>query len=141
MTWTPGLIHGDFHFANVLISRNEGRVAAVVDWELSTIGDPLLDLGHLLATWPDPASGTTTMLSLPGLPTREEIVARYAEGSTRDVEAVGWYQVLACYRLGIILEGTHARACAGQAPRETGDRLHAMTVGLFEQALRLVRAG
>jgi aminoglycoside phosphotransferase (APT) family kinase protein len=141
MTWTPGLIHGDFHFANVLISRTEGRVAAIVDWELSTIGDPLLDLGHLLATWPDPASGTTTMLNLPGLPTRDAIVARYADGSTRDVGAVGWYQVLACYRLGIILEGTHARACAGQAPRETGDRLHAMTVGLFEQALRLVHAG
>ena len=51
-----GLIHGDFHFANVLISRTEGRVAAIVDWELTTIGDPLLDLGHLLSSWPRPAA-------------------------------------------------------------------------------------
>lgn len=138
--WTPGLIHGDFHFANVLISRTEGTVAAIVDWELATIGDPLLDLGHLLATWPDPASGRTTMLALPGLPSRQEVIDRYAAGSARDVAAVGWYQVLACYRLGIILEGTHVRACAGQAPKETGDALHAMTVGLFEQALRLIDA-
>jgi aminoglycoside phosphotransferase (APT) family kinase protein len=137
-SWTPGLIHGDFHFANVLIARDEGRVAAVVDWELTTIGDPLLDLGHLLATWPDPVTGSTAMLVLPGLPSREELIGRYAAGSTRDVSAVGWYQVLACYRLGIILEGTHARAGAGQAAKETGDRLHAMTVGLFEQALRLI---
>ncbi|MDQ3106906.1 MAG: phosphotransferase family protein, partial [Actinomycetota bacterium] len=53
-SWTPGLIHGDFHFANVLVRHDVGALAAVVDWELATIGDPLLDLGHLLATWPSP---------------------------------------------------------------------------------------
>ena len=72
------------------------------------------------------------------LPSTDEVVARYASGSTRDVSAVGWYHVLACYRLGIILEGTNARADAGQAPRETGDLLHAHTVSLFEQALELI---
>ncbi len=51
---------------------------------------------------------------------------------------IGWYAVLACYKLGIILEGTHARACAGKAPKETGDMLHASTVGLFERALRRI---
>ena len=64
--------------------------------------------------------------------------AQYAKGSVRDLSAVGWYQVLACYRLGIILEGTNARADAGQAPREIGDLLHAHTVSLFEQALSLI---
>ncbi len=82
------------------------------------------------------ASGT---LALPGLPTAAEVVDRYADGSDRDLSALDWYQVLACYRLGIILEGTNARACAGKAPRETGDLLHAITVGLFEQALTLIR--
>ncbi len=63
------------------------------------------------------------------------VVARYAEGSTRDLSAIEWYAVLACYKLGIILEGTHARAFAGKAPKETGDMLHASTVGLFNRAL------
>jgi aminoglycoside phosphotransferase (APT) family kinase protein len=139
--WTPGLIHGDFHFANVLIRRDAGAVAAIVDWELATIGDPLLDLGHLLATWPGPGSP----MSVPGgadggLPNRDEVVDRYAQGTERPLDAVDWYQVLACYRLGIILEGTHARAAAGLAPKEIGELLHAHTVALFEQAHRLIDA-
>lgn len=60
---------------------------------------------------------------------------RYAERSDRDLSAVAWYEVLACYKLGLILEGTHARAFAGLAPKETGDQLHASTVGLFRRAL------
>ena len=63
---------------------------------------------------------------------------RYAERSDRDLSAVAWYEVLACYKLGIILEGTHARASAGLAPRETGDRLHASTLSLFERAVRRI---
>ncbi|HVF31569.1 MAG TPA: phosphotransferase family protein [Acidimicrobiales bacterium] len=137
-SWTPGLIHGDFHFANVLVRRDGGRLAAIVDWELATIGDPLLDLGHLLCTWP--GSGSPIAVPGTGLPTRDEVVARYAAGSARSVDHVDWYQVLACYRLGIILEGTHARAAAGQAPEEVGDLLHAHTVSLFEQAHRLIDA-
>ncbi len=60
--------------------------------------------------------------------------ARYAERSDRDLAAVAWYEVLACYKLGIILEGTYARAFAGLAPKETGDQLHASTPGLFQRA-------
>ena len=122
----------------------------MVDWELVTIGDPLLDLGHLLCTWPKqravpPAPGDAGAIATevvgvnaPGLPTPDEVIAQYAKGSARDLAALGWYRVLACYRLGLILEGTHARACAGLAPKETGDRLHASTVGLLEQALELI---
>jgi aminoglycoside phosphotransferase (APT) family kinase protein len=140
-SWTPGIIHGDFHFANVLVRRDAPDLAAIVDWELATIGDPLLDLGHLFAVWPRPGGvGAGSIGELAGLPTREEVAARYAQGSTRDVSAIDWYEVLACYRLGIILEGTHARACAGQAPKEIGDLLHATTLALFEQALGVVRA-
>jgi len=139
-SWTPGVIHGDFHFANVLIAPDRGAVAAIVDWELATIGDPLLDLGHLLATWP--AGGSTVIggLSAVALPSPDEVIQRYALGSCRDMSNIGWYHVLACYRLGIILEGTHARAQAGQAPRLVGDRLHAHAISLFEQALGLIGA-
>lgn len=135
----PGIIHGDFHFGNVLIRHDRPQLAAIVDWELVTIGDPLLDLGHLLATWPRAdGEGIGVGAAAPGLPTPDEVIARYAAQSPRSLHHLDWYRVLACYRLGLILEGTHARACAGLAPKETGDLLHAHTVSLLEQALTLI---
>lgn len=132
-----GVMHGDFHFANVLMRRDRPALAAVVDWELVTLGDPLLDLGHLLATWPT-TDGPGVTLSASGLPSHDEVIARYGAASGRDLGELPWYRVLACYRLGLILEGTHARACAGMAPKEIGDQLHAHTVSLLEQALTLI---
>ena len=135
-TYRPGIIHGDFHLANVLFRHDGPELAAVVDWELTTIGDPLIDLGWLLATWPDPdAPGPPAQVADGGFPTPAELVEHYGTCSDRDLDTVDWFAVLACYKLGIILEGTHARAFAGQAPEATGDLLHAMTVGLFERAL------
>ncbi|HEX6130590.1 MAG TPA: phosphotransferase family protein, partial [Actinomycetota bacterium] len=84
--------------------------------------------------------GAAAVGHVDGLPAPEELIARYREHSTRDVDAIEWYAVLACYKLGIILEGTHARACAGKADRATGDVLHATTVGLFERALGWIGA-
>ena len=136
-TFEPGIIHGDLHFANVLVRDDAPQLAAVVDWELCTIGDPLLDLGHLLATWPGDGAGGVGE-GIADLPSKSELVAHYAERSPRSVEHVDWYHVLAAYRLGIILEGTHARAFAGKAPKDVGDLLHATTVGLFERALRVI---
>jgi aminoglycoside phosphotransferase (APT) family kinase protein len=132
-----GLIHGDFHLANVLVHRDEPRLAAIVDWELVTVGDPLLDLGHLLATWPT-GSGVSVGQAVVGLPDHDELIDLYTRLTGREPGDVAWFRVLACYRLGLILEGTHARACAGLAPRATGDLLHAHTVSLFEQALGLI---
>ncbi|MEM9177191.1 MAG: phosphotransferase family protein [Myxococcota bacterium] len=140
----PGILHGDFHLANVMFRHDGPELAAIVDWELATIGDPLLDLGALLIGWPDEhgasplggASGSTGQLD--GLPSRDELIACYRANSTRDLAEVDWYVVLAAYRLGIILEGSHARACAGRAPKAIGDLLHATTVALFERALQLV---
>ena len=132
-----GLMHGDFHFGNVLIRRDAPELAAVVDWELVTVGDPLLDLGHLLATWPT-VGGVSVGVPAPGLPTLDEVIARYAARTARPLGDLAWFRVLACYRLGLILEGTHARAFAGLAPKETGDQLHAHTVALLEQALTLI---
>jgi aminoglycoside phosphotransferase (APT) family kinase protein len=131
-----GLMHGDFHFGNVLMRTDEPRLAAIVDWELVTVGDPLLDLGHLLATWPHEGSAVSVAAS--HLPSVDDVIARYAAASPRPVDDLQWFRVLACYRLGLILEGTHARAFAGLAPKETGDLLHAHTVALFEQALGLI---
>jgi len=139
--WRPGTLHGDFHAANVMFSPDGPDVVAVVDWEMCTIGDPLLDLGWLLATWnlpgaPEEFAGPFTRAG--GLATSDELVERYAERSTRDLTAIDWYVVLACFKLGIVLEGTYARSLAGLAPEDIGDRLHVTTQRLFERAHGLI---
>jgi aminoglycoside phosphotransferase (APT) family kinase protein len=133
-----GILHGDYHIANVMFSFDGPELAAIVDWELATVGDPLLDLGALVASWPDDEGKSplgNTIGAVPGLPKAEALVEHYFERSSRTADSVDWYVVLACYRLGIILEGTHARACAGRADKQVGDLLHAATVGLFRRAL------
>ena len=134
-TFKPGLIHGDFHFGNVLFRRDGPEIAAMVDWELTTLGDPMVDLGGLLSHWPADGAETGSVAPWTGFPTRRELIDRYAADTGRDVSQVDWYEVLACYKIGAILEGTYARACAGRAPKETGDALHASTVNLFTRAL------
>jgi aminoglycoside phosphotransferase (APT) family kinase protein len=138
--FTPGIMHGDYHLANVMFSHDGPELAAIIDWELATIGDPLLDLGWVLATWPD-GDGESTVSVEPwiGFPTPAELVERYRAASERDLSATDWYLALACYKLGILLEGTYARACAGKAPRDVGERLHGRAVVLLERAGRLTR--
>ncbi|MFI6322636.1 phosphotransferase family protein [Nonomuraea sp. NPDC050556] len=125
-SFTPGIMHGDYHLANLMFANDGPRVAAIVDWEMCTIGDPLLDLGWLLATW--------NADHIQGLPSAREITAYYAELSERDLSSIDWYTVLACFKLGIVLEGTHARSFAGKAPKDIGDLLHATTLALFDRA-------
>jgi len=135
----PGILHGDYHLANVMFSNNGSELAAIVDWELATVGDPLIDLGWVLTTWPRPNDPTSMKIEpWAGFPTADELLAYYHNRSERDLSAMDWYVVLACYKLGILLEGTYARSCAGKAPKETGDRFHQRTVSLFERALRLI---
>ncbi|MFE5284729.1 phosphotransferase family protein [Nocardia sp. NPDC056611] len=137
-----GILHGDCHLANMMFSFDGPDVVAMVDWEMSTIGDPLLDLGWQIATRPEP--GTTgaaligTLGAVGGLPTAEEMIAHYGRFSDRDLSHVTWYTVLACFKLGIVLEGTHARAFAGKAPKQVGDFLHAITLELFGKAHQLM---
>lgn len=132
----PGLIHGDVNFGNIMYRRDGPELAALVDWELTTIGDPLIDLGWVLCVWPPDGSEAGPVTPWTGFPTRAEIIDRYAQRTGREVAHLAdWYEVLACYKLGAILEGTYARACAGRAPKETGEALHASTVALFTRAL------
>lgn len=131
----PGLIHGDYHLGNLLYQPDTSRVAAVVDWEMTTIGDPRLDLGWLLATWPGQAGGLEGAIARAGgLPSKAAIIARYAERTGRDVSAAEWFEVLACFKLGIVSEGTYARACAGLASPRTGDALHRLAIALLTRA-------
>ena len=119
------------------IMQDREQLAAIVDWELVTLGDPLLDLGHVLSLWPDRNIPVSKWFA-DTLPSADEVIERYAQVTGRDMSEFAWYRVLACYRLGLILEGTHARACAGLAPKDVGDMLHATTVALLERALELI---
>ncbi|MFV0494227.1 phosphotransferase family protein [Mycobacterium sp.] len=142
--WTPGILHGDYHAANVMFSRTGPEVVAICDWEMSTIGDPLLDLGWLLATWRQDNGSSVFSHALgtsEGLASTDDLLQRYAANTTRDLAHITWYTVLACFKLGIVIEGTLARAFAGQAQQEVGDQLHAAAVHLFERALDMIGTG
>jgi aminoglycoside phosphotransferase (APT) family kinase protein len=136
----PSVVHGDYRLDNVLIAdRPEGvRLTAVLDWEMSTLGDPLTDLGllvmysgrrdaDLLAA--DAAGGA------PGHPDTAEIVRRYAERSGRDVSAVDWYTAFACFKLAVIAEGIHYRWTLGRTVGEGFDRIGAAVPGIVRRGL------
>ena len=133
-------MHGDYHLANLMFRHDGPEVAAIVDWEMCTLGDPLLDLGWLLTTWPQDG-GVGPFAEMRALPTRGELVAHYAQSSPRSVDHAAWYAVLASFKLAIVLEGTHARAHAGKAPKATGDLLHAVAIGLLDNATLFIERG
>lgn len=143
--YRPGILHGDYHLANVMFARHAPEVVAIVDWEMATIGDPLLDLGVLAAIWPSTPGAADLYESALGrsgdLPPLAAVVDRYARSSTRDLSALDWYTVLACFKLGIVLEGTYARSCAGRAPRAVGERLRRYANGLVDRAHRVISGG
>jgi aminoglycoside phosphotransferase (APT) family kinase protein len=95
----------------------------------------------MLATWYRPGHEPVLpnqLMTVGGLATPDELVGRYARNTTRDLSAIDWYAVMACFKLGIILEGTNARAAAGLAPTEIGDLLHTATVRLFDRAVKIM---
>lgn len=136
----PGIIHGDYHIGNCIFGE-AGELKAIVDWEMATLGDPLVDLGRLLISWP--ANGearpqTMRVTPLAGFASREDMIARYTERSGRSLDHLPWFEVLACYKLGLILEGSHARAQAGLADMATGERLHLSAVALLDEARAII---
>ena len=139
-----GLNHGDCQWANVMFSHDQPHLAAFVDWEMSTLGDPLLDLGWILTSWVDPRDpeGHSAQVEpWDGFPTRAEVVAQYLELTGREASLVPWFFVLACYKLGVVLEGSWARALAGKVPMELGETLHAYATWLFAKARQLINDG
>jgi aminoglycoside phosphotransferase (APT) family kinase protein len=140
-SYRPGLMHGDYHMANVMFRNDGPEVAAIVDWELSTIGDPLLDFAWLLATWRGPPEDDVDLIDVrpfDGFPEPGELIDYYAALTGRDLSNLDWYVILACYKLAIIIEGTFARASAGHAPKDTGERLHRSAQQLLQRALRRI---
>jgi len=96
------LVHGDFRLGNVIVDRS-GKVRALLDWELATLGDPLADVGYLLATWDEPSDGqrfnAASPTRVPGFPGRDALLARYADASGRDVSDAAFYVAFPSPRL------------------------------------------
>jgi aminoglycoside phosphotransferase (APT) family kinase protein len=140
-----GIIHGDLQFPNAMFSLHAPRVSGLIDWELATLGDPLLDLGWILSSWHepgDPTEGEKNPVVQPwtGFMSRRELISLYGGLTGRDMSAIPWYFTLACYKLGCILEGSYARALAGQADMSKGQYLHRYAVALFAKARQLISA-
>jgi aminoglycoside phosphotransferase (APT) family kinase protein len=117
----PGLIHNDYRFDNLVLSPADRlSVIGVLDWEMCTVGDPLLDLGSTLAYWvqaDDPAPVQAIRMQpshLPGMPTRAELVERYARATGRAIEKFDWYYVFGLFRLAVIAQQIYYRYKLGQ---------------------------
>jgi aminoglycoside phosphotransferase (APT) family kinase protein len=107
------LVHGDYHLLNCVLDPVSGAVRGILDWELSTLGDPLADLGTLLAYWSEPGEPVPddlfSLTVLPGFARRAELERAYAAASARDTAAVGFWQALAYWKIAIIAQGVVAR--------------------------------
>ena len=109
------IVHNDFRIGNMIVDPATGRVAAVLDWELATIGDPLADLGYLLASWPVqgepvvPTAAMGTAVLEAGYPSRAGLLARYADRTGADLSGLNWYAALAMYKLAALYEYSRRR--------------------------------
>jgi aminoglycoside phosphotransferase (APT) family kinase protein len=120
------IVHGDYRLGNVMVADDApGRLVAIFDWELSTIGDPLADVGYLTVTWAeadDPADVSFSSLSAAtrrsGFLTRDELTTRYEEQSGRSVSALNWYQALALWKASVFMEGNYKRFTMGNSDDE-----------------------
>ncbi|MFZ0666732.1 MAG: phosphotransferase family protein [Acidimicrobiales bacterium] len=116
--YKPGIMHGDYQFANVMFRHGKpARLAAIVDWEMATVGDPLLDLGWVAQGWLDLDENRTegSYVDYTGMPTRAELLDAYEAESGRSTEDIDYYVMLAKFKLAAVLEAGYARAVAGQA--------------------------
>jgi aminoglycoside phosphotransferase (APT) family kinase protein len=115
LDFIPGLMHGDYQFANVMYRDGApAQLAAIVDWEMGTVGDPKLDLAWMVQSWPEDTSSDAAAdsgyVDMRGMPSRDQVVSHYAEVSGRQVDDLDYYLVLAKWKLAIVLEQGFQRA-------------------------------
>ncbi|MFJ4965018.1 putative aminoglycoside phosphotransferase [Streptomyces sp. ADI96-02] len=139
----PTVVHGDYRLDNVLIGPDD-RIRAVLDWEMSTLGDPLTDLGLLVMYSSDlglPRSPVSTTSGAPGHPSPAELIERYAARSGRDASAIAWYTAFAWFKLAVILEGIHYRYTLGQTVGAGFDRIGDLVPVFIEHGLTTLQEG
>lgn len=137
------ILHGDYSPFNVMVANDAPvRLAAIVDWDTGTIGDPLLDLGHLLARWVHPGEAgplaSADESQRDGYPKRLDMAKRYGELTGRDLTALPYYEALSLFKLGVILEGNYARAFNSGVP-DGENRMFESAPRLFEVAAEFAR--
>jgi aminoglycoside phosphotransferase (APT) family kinase protein len=149
-TQRHGIVHGDYRFDNCLFdAADPGRIRAVLDWELSTLGDPLADLGLLLVYWREPdqreiwraAQPLPSPTALPGFPTRAEVVTAYAAGSGLDLGPLPWYVAFGAFKLGVVFAGILARVRAGMVPAAMATGLEGSLGPLVALGHHILREG
>jgi aminoglycoside phosphotransferase (APT) family kinase protein len=143
---SPTIVHGDYRFGNIMLdAKDPGRIVAILDWEMCTLGDPLADLGYTLLYWGEMADSaerlavrsTAAVTAQPGFLTRAELTAEYARLSGRDVSAIDFYIVLAYYKLAVICEGIHNRYVNGQTVGEGFEDYDVTATNLVNVALEI----
>ncbi|MFD7132496.1 phosphotransferase family protein [Streptomyces sp. NPDC059894] len=139
----PAVVHGDYRLDNVLIGEDD-TIRAILDWEMSTLGDPLTDLGLLVMycmPLGTPDSPVSTTAEAPGHPDPAELIERYAARSGRDVSAVSWYTAFAWFKLAVILEGIHYRYTLGQTVGRGFDRIGDLVPVFIDHGLTTLQEG
>jgi aminoglycoside phosphotransferase (APT) family kinase protein len=135
----PTLLHNDWRLDNMAVAEDDpGRCVGVYDWDMCTLGDPLADLGTLLALWSNrgqaPAGTNPMPTQTPGFLTREEAVARYGARSGREVANVPWYDVFGTFKMAVVLQQIYARFARGQTQDARFAGLENAAAGLFDLA-------
>jgi aminoglycoside phosphotransferase (APT) family kinase protein len=137
------IVHGDYRLGNTMFAQGAPpRLNAIFDWELATIGDPLADVGYLVATWAEPGDpddalhGLGAVTRRPGFATREQLIERYEQRSGRSMSDVRWYTTLALWKSAVFLEGSYKRRLAGTTEDAFFDRLKTGVPELAERAWR-----
>jgi aminoglycoside phosphotransferase (APT) family kinase protein len=140
------IVHGDYRLGNVMYAHGApARLVAIFDWEMSTIGDPLADLGYLCTFWidrDDPPAGIFEQHAVtraPGFPTRSELIARYEQRSGRSMADHRWYEALALWKIIVFMEGNYRRSLAGSVDDPYLDSFGEAIAGLAERAEALTR--
>ncbi len=119
--FVPGIMHGDYQFANVMYHHGApARLAAIIDWEMGTVGDPKLDLGWVVQDWPEETNGpdAVSYIDRTGMPGKSELIEHYGKESGRQVDDMDYYVVLAKWKLGIVLEQGYTRAIQGDGEND-----------------------
>ena len=141
------LVHGDYKLDNVMFAPGApAALISILDWEMSTLGDPLADLGWMISFWREPEdpsdelfAESTGVTEQPGFKRRAELIDRYATKTGRAVENLDWYQVLAIWKLAILLEGSYARHLAGMTDDPFFEKMKEGVPALAQRALEVAR--
>jgi len=138
----PTLVHNDFKLDNLMLNLSDpSRVEAVLDWEMSTVGDPLVDLGVILTYWAQPSDPGGTKMTITGQPgwyTPAELIREYAEKTGRDVSLINYYEVFALFKLSVVIQQIYVRFHRGQTQDERFRHFDKRVHNLIEQAAALI---